>query len=590
MDPFGVRRPRGRGHHVPREVLLLEELFRQIFGGRRIPFVSMSIITVTGVIHLLRMSHIISLQQWAFVPSSVVKNGEIYRIFSGELVHGDTYHWCCNMLSVLLFHCHMERRYGSLRHMEVIFWAIVMSKSIYLVLSMTIFSSSTWTTPVVGFSGVIFFMTMLDCTLFPHIPRRIHFPFLGEIAISARWYPWISLMVAELWHPRSATIGHLAGILAGMLFVGSTVMDYFLLSTDTLQSMERWESLQWCRQKQSFVETPSFRRRPMDLDIFARISTGLARILGFDLVRIVTTILFFPLQVMTLTNNRAEEHGRGPTEDERSGNDESPKEDTDVVDKGDGSSNEAHLANHQDEQGSNVVSPNSSAVSTSVVETAHDQESPDRDAFPAPERPIENSPSHSISHEQMVSIAESNLSNSDGRLPTNFTLALDRLLSCRHAKEDKKLLVDCIELIQKMVHNATSSSKGQNHAKYRSVKMDNPKIQSYSDIDGALDLLLSFGFEIKENFDDEQCLVYPKKALGKNVPVWHQEALQVLKDKAAVLRRSQLGDLRMKSLQAAEDRRASNVNAKSVRSNSQGGYTAGLGGGNAQNVFYRGGT
>jgi PUB domain len=92
---------------------------------------------------------------------------------------------------------------------------------------------------------------------------------------------------------------------------------------------------------------------------------------------------------------------------------------------------------------------------------------------------------------------------------------------------DHAVAVQSIAILRKLIVNATT--KGQNTqdqdeaTKFRKIRLANPKIRAaVTDMAGALDVLLSVGFQLHSE-NDESILVYPPGHAG---PAWLSTALQ----------------------------------------------------------------
>jgi len=87
--------------------------------------------------------------------------------------------------------------------------------------------------------------------------------------------------------------------------------------------------------------------------------------------------------------------------------------------------------------------------------------------------------------------------------------------------------VSSMTILQKLVSNATTKGQapGEAAAKFRRVRLANPKIsQAIVETEGALDLLMSTGFELKEE-EGESVLVFPADTTG---PEWLPSALAMM--------------------------------------------------------------
>lgn len=91
--------------------------------------------------------------------------------------------------------------------------------------------------------------------------------------------------------------------------------------------------------------------------------------------------------------------------------------------------------------------------------------------------------------------------------------------------------VSSMSILQKLVSNATTKGQapGEAAAKFRRVRLANPKIsQAIVETEGALDLLMSTGFELKEE-EGESVLVFPADTAG---PEWLPSALAMMQQYA----------------------------------------------------------
>lgn len=82
-------------------------------------------------------------------------------------------------------------------------------------------------------------------------------------------------------------------------------------------------------------------------------------------------------------------------------------------------------------------------------------------------------------------------------------------------------------ILKKLIVNATTKGQapGQDSAKFRKVRLANPKIQStIAQVQGATELLLSVGFSLQEQ-DGDSLLIFPEDSPG---PEWLSAALHQL--------------------------------------------------------------
>ena len=91
------------------------------------------------------------------------------------------------------------------------------------------------------------------------------------------------------------------------------------------------------------------------------------------------------------------------------------------------------------------------------------------------------------------------------------------------------VVVTSFGIMRKLIANATTKGQveGEDSAKFRKVRLSNAKIRaSITDVVGALDIMMSFGFLLAED-DGESYLAYPP---GDKGPAWLPRALQQMQD------------------------------------------------------------
>jgi hypothetical protein len=182
---------------------------------------------------------------------------EYYRIITSTLFHGSLMHIGMNMMSTLAISTMLEKKLGTLRHVISTLWAILLTGVIYLVVAYVgyvLFNDvKLMYQHSIGFSGIIFHMSILECNLSPSQSRSI----FGVFSVPSWLYPWALLIVLQMVVPGLSFLGHLAGILTGTLqFYG--ILDCILVGEAYLHEMESWSALQWLVNRPNFAAaTPS---------------------------------------------------------------------------------------------------------------------------------------------------------------------------------------------------------------------------------------------------------------------------------------------------------------------------------------------
>ncbi len=109
-------------------------------------------------------------------------------------------------------------------------------------------------------------------------------------------------------------------------------------------------------------------------------------------------------------------------------------------------------------------------------------------------------------------------------LNESFDHAFLLLVTSNQTEEE---IVTSLNVIRKLILNATTKGIEEDSDRYRRVRLSNPKIQSaIVAMQGGLDIMFSCGFELVED-DEETFLVYP---MDKDIPDWIPMALQQMND------------------------------------------------------------
>ena len=149
----------------------------------------------------------------------VVLQREWIRLVFASFIHLDSWHLYYNMASFIWKARTLENYYGSGYFVYLIAVFSVLTSLVYVginYLIVELFNSYTAAVScAAGFSGVIFALKVLTTHLEPGGTQWI----MG-IPIPKQLGVWAELILISVLVPRASFVGHLAGILVGLAFVG----------------------------------------------------------------------------------------------------------------------------------------------------------------------------------------------------------------------------------------------------------------------------------------------------------------------------------------------------------------------------------
>jgi membrane associated rhomboid family serine protease len=195
------------------------------------PPATLGIISICGGIYFLQSTLALDLQIFTMCPRLVLYTHEYYRIFTSTVFHVNLVHIGMNILSTSAIGTMLEKRLGTFRLMFTIWWSMLLTSSLYLILSWLAYAIFGYDkllySHATGFSGVIFHLSVLETYQHPGPTRS-----LGFVSLPPALYPWALLILTQFIMPNISFLGHLAGILTGNLqYFGW--LDKFCLMSDT---------------------------------------------------------------------------------------------------------------------------------------------------------------------------------------------------------------------------------------------------------------------------------------------------------------------------------------------------------------------
>lgn len=193
-------------------LLLASQLFQ--VGLDNIPPVTLGVLGLNAYLYLFPAAPLlkacVSVQQAYW-------HGDWFRLLLSPLHHADDWHLYFNMVSFLWKGIRLEQRLGGAWFLYLLSVFSVLTGVVYLVLEAGLTEltqdSSYSMQCAVGFSGVLFALKVLNNHYYPGGVTNV----MG-IPVANRYASWVELVLIHLTAPGTSLIGHLAGILVGLLY------------------------------------------------------------------------------------------------------------------------------------------------------------------------------------------------------------------------------------------------------------------------------------------------------------------------------------------------------------------------------------
>ncbi|XP_029302951.1 rhomboid-related protein 4-like [Cottoperca gobio] len=204
-------RNRPRGSHLGL-MLLASQLFQ--VGVDNIPPVTLAVLGLNVYLYLFPaaplMQACVSVQQAYWLK-------DWRRLLLSPLHHADDWHLYFNMVSFLWKGTKLERRLGGPWFLYLLSVFSLLTGLVYLLLEASLTEltqdQSYSMACAVGFSGVLFALKVLSNHYHPGgVTYVMGFP------VSNRYTSWVELVLIHITSPGTSLIGHLAGILVGLLY------------------------------------------------------------------------------------------------------------------------------------------------------------------------------------------------------------------------------------------------------------------------------------------------------------------------------------------------------------------------------------
>jgi len=212
---FGLEASRGM---LP--LLALQVLMEYGRAGASRPPVTAALLAANTLIYLRpgALHEILpSLARVSFNPQLIIEYGDWMRFFLSPFYHLSESHLFYNMTSLLWKGIQLETSMGSAEFASMVAALLALSQGMTLLMSKGLIFLGDYTAYydqyAVGFSGVLFAMKVVLNAW------SDDFVYLHGMVIPAKYAAWAELILIQVFIPGTSFLGHLGGILAGLVYL-----------------------------------------------------------------------------------------------------------------------------------------------------------------------------------------------------------------------------------------------------------------------------------------------------------------------------------------------------------------------------------
>ncbi|XP_028760005.1 rhomboid-like protein 14, mitochondrial [Neltuma alba] len=212
------------GRRVSRGMLPLMALhtFSEYYRSDRKPPITAGLIAANTLIYLrpsFLESILPSIDEVWFNPYLILKRKDLKRFFLSAFYHISEPHLVYNMLSLLWKGMQLETAMGSAEFASMVAALLALSQGVTLMLSRSLlllfdYERAYYNEYAVGFSGVLFAMKVV-------LNSQAHdeYTYVHGVIVPSRYAAWAELFLIQMFVPGVSFLGHLGGILAGLLYL-----------------------------------------------------------------------------------------------------------------------------------------------------------------------------------------------------------------------------------------------------------------------------------------------------------------------------------------------------------------------------------
>ena len=205
---------------------------------RTTPQCVLSITSLTVLIYLWQIifANQMQINKLTICSRDIIFKHQFYRMLTSPFLHGSMFHIGTNMMSYMTLGSFLEKAFGTMWHYSTVFASVLLVSSTYVLVSFTLYffgMKDIINTHALGFSGVLFHLLVIHCRLNSSTTHSV----FGMFNVSSNVYPWVLLVLIQVFFPNISFLGHLSGIITGQLHT-SGVFNCILPSPQRLRMLD----------------------------------------------------------------------------------------------------------------------------------------------------------------------------------------------------------------------------------------------------------------------------------------------------------------------------------------------------------------
>ncbi|EAY22766.1 Clan S-, family S54, Rhomboid-like serine peptidase [Trichomonas vaginalis G3] len=204
-----------------------------------LPFGTKYLLIFMILLHIAKITLMppLFMQKLYLNPFLVIKQNEYWRIFTSQYVHADIIHLAMNMMTFYQLGNFFERSVGTIAFFYYIFIFGVLSNLLDCLIAWFMAWGGRpehFIGSAVGFSGVLFSLTVIDSAVSPGSQRSV----MGLFLVPKDFYPWALLLFMSIIIPSASLLGHATGMVMGYLYIFG-LLKWLVPSKETFSKIER---------------------------------------------------------------------------------------------------------------------------------------------------------------------------------------------------------------------------------------------------------------------------------------------------------------------------------------------------------------